>query len=253
LIQKAQRVAHAAGRLACNERDGTIIGLDRFLAEHETNPFGDQPRGNHPEVEALHPAQDRHRDLVHLGGREHELDVRGRLLERLEQGVPGVLRQHVDLVHDEDLVAVACGAIWQRLLQFADLVDTGVARAVDLAHVHVDAFGNLAAGGALETGLDAFIRRARRQAVQRLGQNAGAGGFPHASYAGEQKRVRHALARDGVGQGPRHMLLTDEVSKAHRAPLAREDDVTHGQVSRREGERSPVAFVARRLQTRSES
>ena len=106
-----------------------------------------------------HATQDRDRDLVHLGRREDELHVRRRLLERLQERVPRVLREHVDLVDDEDLVAIARRPVRQRLLQLADLVDAVVAGAVDLAHVHVRARGDLPAGRALEARLYAGARR----------------------------------------------------------------------------------------------
>jgi hypothetical protein len=58
-------------------------------------------------VVALAAAQDRDGDLVHLRRREDELHVRRRLLERLQERVPRRVREHVDLVHDVDLEAVA--------------------------------------------------------------------------------------------------------------------------------------------------
>jgi hypothetical protein len=50
------------------------------------------------------------RDLVRLGRREDELHVRRRLLERLQQRVEGLRGEHVHLVDDVDLVAVALRA-----------------------------------------------------------------------------------------------------------------------------------------------
>ena len=89
------------------------------------------------EVVALAPRQDRDRDLVDLGRREDELHVRRRLLERLQERVPRVLREHVDLVHDEDLEAVARRPVGQALLEPPHLVDAVVAGAVDLLDVDV--------------------------------------------------------------------------------------------------------------------
>ena len=86
-----------------------------------------------------HAAQNRDRNLVHLGRGEDELHVRRRLFERLQERVPRVLREHVDFVHDEDLVAIARRAVGQALLQPPHLVDAVVAGAVDFLHVHVGA------------------------------------------------------------------------------------------------------------------
>ncbi len=57
------------------------------------------------QVEALAARQHGHRHLADLGGGEDELHVLGRLLQRLQQRVEGVLRQHVHFVDDVDLVA----------------------------------------------------------------------------------------------------------------------------------------------------
>ena len=57
------------------------------------------------EVEALAAIDDRRHHLLRLGGGEDEDRVRRRLLERLQEGVPGLLGQHVGLVEDVDLPA----------------------------------------------------------------------------------------------------------------------------------------------------
>ena len=59
--------------------------------------------GEPPDVEPLEPRQDRRREVLRVGRREHEGHEVGRLLERLEEGVPGVLRDLVGLVEDVDL------------------------------------------------------------------------------------------------------------------------------------------------------
>ena len=56
-----------------------------------------------PDVEPLEARQDRRREARRLGRGEHEDHEVGRLLERLEERVPGVLRDLVRLVEDVDL------------------------------------------------------------------------------------------------------------------------------------------------------
>ena len=63
----------------------------------------------------------------------------------LEERVPRGGGEHVRFVDDEDAVAVARRLELRDVAQLADVVDAGVGRGVDLAHVHVDAFGDLAA------------------------------------------------------------------------------------------------------------
>ena len=96
------------------------------------------------ELVDLRARQDRLGNLVELGRRHHEDDVRRRLLDRLQQRVERRRRQLVDFVDDEDLVAVAhrhdAEAGDDHL---ADVVDAGVGRGVDLEDVDVAPFGDL--------------------------------------------------------------------------------------------------------------
>ena len=71
-------------------------------------------RRDHAEVVLLAARQDRVGDLVVLGRGEDELHARRRLLERLQERVEGARREHVDLVDDPDLEAVARGVVARR-------------------------------------------------------------------------------------------------------------------------------------------
>ena len=85
--------------------------------------------------------------LVWLGGREDELDVLRRLFDNLEQRVEALRRDHVRLVEDEDLVAIASGRKDGTLTDVAGIVDTVVAGGVDLDDVE----GSAAVAGELDT------------------------------------------------------------------------------------------------------
>ena len=87
------------------------------------------------EVEAVAAVDDRRRHLVRLGRREHEHRVRRRLLERLQERVPGRRREHVRLVEDVDLAPPAHRRVGDALAQLADVVDRVVRRGVHLDHV----------------------------------------------------------------------------------------------------------------------
>ena len=91
--------------------------------------------GQHAEIEPLHAGEDRVGDAVGLRGCEDEHHVGRRFLERLQQPVEGLLRQHVDLVDDVDLVPEAGGGVGGVLAQAADVVDAGVGGPVDLLDV----------------------------------------------------------------------------------------------------------------------
>jgi hypothetical protein len=76
--------------------------------------------------------------------------VRRWFFEGLEKGVPCALREHVNFVDDEDLVSVARWAIRQAVLEFTNLVDAVVARAVDFSDIDVRACRDFTASGALQ-------------------------------------------------------------------------------------------------------
>ena len=92
------------------------------------------------QVETLAARQHRHRDFADFGGGEHEFGVLRRLLQRLQEGVEGRRRQHVDFVDDVDLVARAGRRVAHAVVDLADVVDAGMGRGVHFQHVHVPAF-----------------------------------------------------------------------------------------------------------------
>ena len=74
----------------------------------------------------------------------------GRLLERLQQGVEGLLREHVHFVDDVDLVAGDERLVVRAVDQVANVVDAGVGGGVHLDHVEMPALDDGAA-------MDAFL------------------------------------------------------------------------------------------------
>ena len=113
------------------------------------------------EVEALAAIGDRRHHLVGLGGGEDEDGVRRRLLQGLQEGVPGLFGQHVGLVEDVDLPAAGGGRVGDPLAQVADVIDRAVGGGVHLDHVDRGAGGDRQAGLAFAAGGDRRARRAR--------------------------------------------------------------------------------------------
>ncbi len=105
LVERAERVAEAAGRAAGDGRDGAVVRRDPLGVGNAPDHRGDLLEAGALEVEALTAVGDRGHDLVRLGRAEHEGRVRRRLLERLQERVPGLAREHVRLVEDVDLPA----------------------------------------------------------------------------------------------------------------------------------------------------
>ena len=116
--------------------------------------------GIEPERVVVRPRPDRRDDLVRLGGREDELQVRRRLLDELEQGVEALLGHHVRLVDDVDLVAAGDRRVEGALAQVAGVVHAAVAGGVDLDHVDAARPGR----GQRDAGV-AYAARVRRRAV----------------------------------------------------------------------------------------
>jgi hypothetical protein len=163
-------------------------------------------------------------DLLELGRRHHEDDVRRRLLDRFQQRVEGVARELVHLVDDEHLVAIAHRCDRQiRDDHLADVVDLGVRRGVDLEDVYIAALGDLDAGLAAA----ARIRGRPAGAAQGARQNPRGGGLADAARPGEHERLREPPARQRVAQRPRHRLLPDDIVELLRPPFARDHLVRH--------------------------
>ena len=88
-----------------------------------------------------------------FGGGEHEDHVGRGLFERLEEGVEGRLREHVDLVDYEHAVAPFGGGNLHLVDEFADIVDGVVGGGVELEDVERTVLVECAAGVALVAGV----------------------------------------------------------------------------------------------------
>ncbi len=224
LIGQRQRITDAAARLAHEQADRAGLDGDGLAVEDRRQVLR-QPRcGDELEVVALAARQDRVRQLVRLGGREHERHVRRRLLERLEQGVERLGREHVDFVDDVDLLAQDRGLVPHRLGQLADRVDAAVRGAVHLLVVGRAAVADRHARRAHA----ARLGRGALLAVERLANDPGERGLAAAARAAEQERVVDPAARERVPEGARDVLLPDDLCEGLGPVLASEDEVGHG-------------------------
>jgi hypothetical protein len=150
--------------------------------------------------------------------------VRRRFLDRLEQGVERGGRELVNLVDDEDLVAVADRHDAEAGDDhFADVVDLGVGGSVDFQNIDVASLRNLHTG----VTRSARIRRRTALAAQRACEDPRRRGLADAARSCEHERLRQPPARQRVAQRTRHRVLTDDILEALRPPLARDDLVGH--------------------------
>ena len=216
LVERALRVAHAPFRRTRDERQCGVGRVEPLGLGDLPELLHDRRGGDRTELEDLRPRQDRVRNLVQLRRCHHEDDVRGRLLDRLEQGVERLRGELMDLVDDEDLVAVAGrrdGEPGDHHL--ADVIDTRMAGRVDLEDVEVPPLRDLHAGIADA----ARLRRGPLHTVQRLRENPRRRRLTGATRAGKHERMRDAAAGNCIAQRARHGLLADDLVKPLRTPL----------------------------------
>ena len=177
------------------------------------------------ESEALAARDDRGRDLVQLGRGQDEPRVRRRLLESLQQGVEGLVGQHVDFVDDGDPEPVALRRVADRLDQLPGVLDLPVGGAVHLVDVErLAPLQDLAAGRAFAAGLHGRPLLA----VQGPGEHPRRRGLPDAPGAGQQVGGRHAAFGDRVGESPGDGLLADQVVEGTRGRHFRGSESVHG-------------------------
>src|SRR5208282_4320587 len=170
-----------------------------------------------PKVVALQARQDRLRHLLRLGRREDKLDVRRRLLERLQQRVEGLIGQLMGLVDNVNLEAVARRTVAQIFDYRARVIDLAVSGAVDLTHVERAAAADLDARGTLAARLGGRTLLA----IEAARENSCGRGLADAANPGEQKRVRYSVALQRFAERARHVLLAHQLREALRSPFAR--------------------------------
>ena len=155
--------------------------------------------------------------LLQLGRAEDEDEVGRRLLDELEQCLPGRVRELVRLVEDVDLVAPLDGLEHDALADLADVVDPALRGGIHLDDVERGAVRDREADRA---GLVRRRRRAGRAgAVQRLREDARHRRLPGSARPGEEVRLAHLAVLDRVLQRPDDRLLPDDLVESLRAVL----------------------------------
>ena len=181
LVEQGEGVAHRTASGAHDEWEHSGLHL-HLLAHAEGLHVFEHLGGRHqPEWVVMSARADRTDDLLRLRRREDELHVLRRLLHDLEQRVEPLRGHHVRLVQDEDLVAIPRRGEHGPLAQVPRVVDTIVARGIDLHDIHRPA--------AISAQLDA----ARTDAARRVGRSLGA-----VKTAGEDAGGRRLAAPAGA-------------------------------------------------------
>ena len=222
LVQQAFGVPHAAVHPARDEGEGLALDVVPALLADHGQVIHDGGTRYAPEVEALAPGEHGGDHFPGVRRREDEVHVGRRLFERLQQGVEGLLGQHVHFVDDVDLVLALAGGVLDALEQMRpDLFDPVVGRAVDLQDVDAASFRDFPAERA---GVAGRHRRAF-DAVQGLGQDAGRGRLAHAAGSGEEVGMGDLARLNGVFQRGGDVFLPDHAVEFLGAPFSGGDFV----------------------------
>ena len=209
LVEHAQGVAHRPPAAAHHHRQHAVADADALLGAQLLQVRAQHVGRHQPERVVVGARADRADDALGLSRGEHELHVLGGLLHQFEQCVEALVRHHVGLVDDEDLVAVAHGRESGALAQVPGVVHAAVGGRVDLDDVQGAraARRQLLARGALAA------RRVRGplRAVEAARQDTRGRRLAAAARAREQVGVRHSVRPERRLQRLRHVFLADHL------------------------------------------
>ena len=135
LVEDRQRIAHTAISLLGDDLKCLRLCLDAFLRSDIGELSHYVLIGDALEVVGLATAEDSRQDLLLLGRGHDEKSMLWRLFESLEEGIECRLRKHVNLIDDEDLVLTYLWRDLHLLDEFADVIDTVVARSIEFVDV----------------------------------------------------------------------------------------------------------------------
>ena len=146
--------------------------------------------------------------------------MRRRFLERLQQAVEGLPREHVNLVDDIDLVTRRDRQVAHAVDDLADVVDTGARCGIHFHHVDMARFHDRIAMDAGSVHVDGRCGDAGLFVVEGAGQDAGGRGLADTAHAGQHEGMGDAAGVESIGQRADHRFLTDQILEHGRAIFA---------------------------------
>ena len=211
LVEHRQSVTHRAAARAHDEGQNPLAHADMLLGAQGRQVRAEDVRRHQAERVVVSARTNRADDALGFRRREDKLDVLRRLLDKLEQRIKALVRDHVGLVDDEDLVAVTHRREGGAFTQVTRVVDAAVRGRVDLDDVERAG----AAGGQLAAGFALAARgvRGALRAVQAAREDTRRGGLAASARPGEQVRVRHAIRAQRRLERLRHVFLADHLVK----------------------------------------
>ena len=135
LVEHRQGVTGRATAGADHQRIDRLVDRHALLLADPLQQCAHRARSQQPERVVVGARADRRQHLLRFGGREHEDQVFGRLLDDLEQRVETGGGHHVRLVDDEDAVPRLRRSVERAVPKLAGVVDAAVAGRVKLGDV----------------------------------------------------------------------------------------------------------------------
>ena len=188
LVGQAQRIAQAAVRGTGQQLQRTRLVDNVLFIEDMLKLSADLLNVERLQMELQAAREDRDRQLLRIGGRQQEFDMRRRLFQRFQQGVEAVARQHVHFIDQIDLEAATRRGVLHVVEQIAGVFHFGARGGVDLNQIDKTPLLDLttvvahAARGGGDPGF----------AVQTFCQQTGNRGFTDAAGAGKKIGVMDA-------------------------------------------------------------
>ncbi len=216
LVERRDRVAERATCRPRHERERRVGNVHLFAVRNPAQQLQQVRQPRPLEDERLTARAHGQKHLLELRRAEDEEEVGRRLLDKLQERVPGGVGELVRLVEDVDLVLALDGLEHDAVADLANVVDPPLRGRVHLDHVERRPVRDR---DACVAGVVGSRRRAVR-AVDRFGEDARERRLARAARPGEEVRLADLAGRDRVRKRSHHRFLPDDVLEGLRAVLA---------------------------------